>query len=126
MMDAVFYGFTVMLFAAVILMIEGGYLWWSGTHGGGARRIARSLRLMSGGIDAHGEKVSILKQRRYCDNDWLDAFLHRRRLANVRSTACCCSRACAGRWPSSLAPRWAGCAWRCCCCRCIRRRPWPS
>jgi tight adherence protein B len=83
MMDAVFYGFTVMLFAAVILMIEGGYLWWSGTHGGGARRIARRLRLMSGGVDANGEKVSILKQRRYCDNDWLDTFLHKRRLANA-------------------------------------------
>ncbi|SHH40723.1 type II secretion system F family protein [Massilia sp. CF038] len=82
-MDAVFYGFTVLLFAAVILMIEGAYLWWSGTHGGGAKRIARRLRLMSGGMDANGEKVSILKQRRYCDNDWLDAFLHRRRLAQA-------------------------------------------
>lgn len=82
-MDAVFYGFTVMLFAAVILMIEGSYLWWSGTRGGGAKRIARRLRLMSGGIDAHGEKVSILKQRRFCDNDWLDAFLQRRRLAQA-------------------------------------------
>lgn len=82
-MDAVFYGFTVLLFAAVILLVEGAYLWWSGTHGGGAQRIARRLRLMSGGIDVDREKVSILKQRRYCDNDWLDAFLHRRRLCNA-------------------------------------------
>lgn len=82
-MDAVFYGFTVLLFAAVILMIEGSYLWWSGTHGGGAKRIARRLRLMSGGIDANGETVSILKQRRYCDHDWLDAFLHKRKFANA-------------------------------------------
>jgi tight adherence protein B len=83
MMDAVFYGFTVLLFAAVILLIEGAYLWWSGTHGGGAQRIARRLRLMSGGVGPDRENVSILKQRRYSDGDWLDGFLHRRRLANA-------------------------------------------
>jgi len=82
-MDAMFYGFTVMLFAAVILMIEGAYLWWSGTHGGGAQRIARRLRLMSGGVDGKGEQVSILKQRRYATNDWIDSFLHKRWLANA-------------------------------------------
>ena len=82
-MDAVFYGFTVLLFAAVILLVEGAYLWWSGTHGGGARRITRRLRLMSGGVDSDREKVSILKQRRYSGDDRLDAFLHRRRLAHM-------------------------------------------
>jgi tight adherence protein B len=83
MMDAVFYAFTVMLFAAVILLIEGAYLWWSGTHGGGAQRITRRLRLMSGGVAGERESVSILKQRRYSANDWLDAYLHRRRLAQA-------------------------------------------
>ncbi|MBC7453566.1 MAG: pilus assembly protein TadB, partial [Massilia sp.] len=83
MMDTVFYGFTVLLFAAVILLVEGAYLWWSGTHGGGAQRIARRLRLMSGGVDSDREKVSILKQRRYSGDDRLDAFLHRRRLAHM-------------------------------------------
>ena len=82
-MDAVFYGFTVLLFAAVILLVEGAYLWWSGTHGGGAQRISRRLRLMSGGVDTDREKVSILKQRRYASADWFDDFLHRRRLANA-------------------------------------------
>ncbi|MES2316968.1 MAG: type II secretion system F family protein [Pseudomonadota bacterium] len=82
-MDALFYGFTVLLFAAVILLIEGAYLWWSGTHGGGAQRISRRLRLMSGGADDDREKISILKQRRYSSDDWLDGFLHRRRLANA-------------------------------------------
>jgi tight adherence protein B len=83
MMDAVFYAFTVMLFAAVILLIEGAYLWWSGTHGGGAQRITRRLRLMSGGVAGERESVSILKQRRYSSSAWLDTFLHRRRLANA-------------------------------------------
>lgn len=82
-MDAVFYTFTVMLFAAVILLIEGAYLWWSGTHGGGAQRITRRLRLMSGGVAGERESVSILKQRRYSSSAWLDTFLHRRRLANA-------------------------------------------
>jgi len=72
-----------MLFAAVILLIEGAYLWWSGTHGGGAQRITRRLRLMSGGVAGERESVSILKQRRYSSSDWLDTFLHRRRLAHA-------------------------------------------
>ncbi|WP_426101762.1 type II secretion system F family protein [Massilia sp. TSP1-1-2] len=83
MMDAVFYGFSVLLFAAVILLFEGAYLWWSGTHGGGARRITRRLRLMSGGIDDPREQVSILKQRRYSRGEWLDALLQRMRLAHA-------------------------------------------
>ena len=82
-MDALFYGFSVLLFAAVILLIEGAYLWWSGTHGGGARRIARRLRHMSGGSDAAREQVSILKQRRYSSVDWVDALLHRLRPAHA-------------------------------------------
>jgi len=82
-MDAVFYAFTVLLLAAVILLIEGAYLWWSGTHGRGAQRISRRLRLMSGGVDGNGEQVSILKLRRFSKNDWLDAVLHRLRLANA-------------------------------------------
>lgn len=82
-MDALFYGFGVLVFAAVILLIEGGYYWWSGNHGKEARRIARRLRVMSGGLDATGEQVSILKQRRYSQHAWIDDFLHKRRLANT-------------------------------------------
>ncbi len=82
-MDIVFYGIAVLLFATVILLIEGAYLWWTSTHGAEARRIARRLRVMSGGVDGGGERISILKQRRYSRNDWLDNFLHRRRLANA-------------------------------------------
>jgi tight adherence protein B len=63
-MDMSFYGFAVLLFAAVILAVEGAYLWWSATHGGGARRIATRLHLMSGGREGGSASVSILKQRR--------------------------------------------------------------
>ena len=74
-MDIVFYAVTVLLFSAVILGIEGAYLWWSGSHGAAARRIARRLRVMSGGIDSAGERVSILKQRRFSQRPWLNALL---------------------------------------------------
>ena len=76
-MDVIFYAFAVLLFAAIILMVEGAYLWWTGTHGGGAQRIARRLRLMSGGAHGGGERVSILKQRSFSKGERMDAFLHR-------------------------------------------------
>ncbi len=75
-MDGVFYGFAVLLFAAIILMVEGAYLWWADTHGGGAQRIARRLRLMSDGPRGSAERISILKQRRYSKGEWLDQILH--------------------------------------------------
>ncbi|MFC5477675.1 type II secretion system F family protein [Massilia suwonensis] len=75
-MDLLFYSFTVFLFAAVILLIEGVYLWWSGTHGKAARRIARRLQVMSGGAGRSGERISILKQRRFSTHDDIDRLLH--------------------------------------------------
>jgi tight adherence protein B len=74
-MDGVFYGFAVLIFAAAILLFEGAYLWWVDTHGGGARRIARRLRLMSDHPRTAAERISILKQRRYSHNDELDRML---------------------------------------------------
>lgn len=76
-MDALFYGFVVLLFAAVILAVEGFYLWWMSTHGTAARRIARRLQVMSGGMHGRsGERISILKQRRYSRHPALDRLLH--------------------------------------------------
>lgn len=82
-MDAIYYGFAVLLFAAVILLVEGTYLWWNGTHGGEAKRIMRRLRLMSGGAEGGSGDVSILKQRRYSKNDDIDKLLHKARFANA-------------------------------------------
>lgn len=82
-MDYVFYAFAVLLFAAVILMVEGGWLLWSETRGGGAMRIARRLRVMSGGTDSEGGAISILKRRRFSASDTLDSALHRLRLAQA-------------------------------------------
>lgn len=82
-MDAIYYGFAVLLFAAVILLVEGCYLWWNSTHGGEAQRISRRLRLMSGGAEGGNGEVSILKQRRYSKNDGIDRLLHKVRIANA-------------------------------------------
>ncbi|MBC7454809.1 MAG: type II secretion system F family protein [Massilia sp.] len=81
-MDGVFYGFAVLLFAAVILLIEGAYLWWSSNHGGGVQRIARRLRMMSDGPRSGVERISILKQRRYSRHAKLDQLLQRVPLAH--------------------------------------------
>ncbi len=81
-MDALFYAFVVFLFAAVILGVEGSYLWWVGKHGAAARRVARRLQVMSGSPGRSGERISILKQRPYSRNPSFDRFLHRVKLAH--------------------------------------------
>lgn len=76
-MDIAWTGFSVLLFAAVICLCEGAWLWWSNSHGNGARRVARRLRLMSGRTDGAGASISILKERRYARAPGLDALLRR-------------------------------------------------
>jgi tight adherence protein B len=76
-MDILFYAFLVFLFAAVILGIEGIYLWWRSAHGAAAQRVARRLQLMSGGAGRSSERISILKQRRFSKHDGIDRLLHR-------------------------------------------------
>lgn len=76
-MDAIFSAFAVLLFAAVILMIEGAWLWWSGAHGGAARRIAKRLRLMAVSGGGGSERVDILKRRTYSSNPALEKLLRR-------------------------------------------------
>ena len=81
-MDILFYGFIVFLFAAVILGIEGVYLWWVSTHGASAQRIARRLQLMSGNHGRNAERISILKLRRFGRHDLVDRLLQRFRFAH--------------------------------------------
>jgi tight adherence protein B len=81
-MDGAFYAFVVLLFAAVILLIEGLYLWWNSAHGGGAQRIARRLKVMATSTAGKSERISILKQRRFCRHEGWDRLLHRHRFAH--------------------------------------------
>ncbi|MFD2365231.1 type II secretion system F family protein [Pseudoduganella sp. GCM10020061] len=75
-MDNLFYIFAVLVFAAVVLLLEGAFVWWTERYGASARRIGMRLRLMSTGTGAASEDVSILKQRRYANGESLDEFLH--------------------------------------------------
>lgn len=76
-MDLMFDGAAVLLFAACILLVEGAWLWWSATRGGGARRIARRLQMMAARGAGGAERVSILKQRRYSRSPGLERQLRR-------------------------------------------------
>ncbi|WP_332876042.1 type II secretion system F family protein [Massilia sp. S19_KUP03_FR1] len=81
-MDGAFYGFVVLLFAAIFLLIEGLYLWWNSAHGGGAQRIARRLKVMAIATASKNERISILKQRRFSRRQAWDRALHQYRFAH--------------------------------------------
>jgi len=70
-------GFFVLLFAALILLLEGMWLWWAGAHGSAARRINKRLRLMAAESERSGERINILKQRSYSRNAGLEQLLRR-------------------------------------------------
>lgn len=76
-MNAFLAGFFVLLFAAVIVLLEGLWLWWSGAHGSAARRISKRLRLMAAEGERSGERINILKQRSYSRNAALEQLLRR-------------------------------------------------
>ena len=73
-MDMLFTAFAVLVFAAVIFMVEGAWMWWGTSHGRSARRIAHRLDLMSGRVEG-SERISILKQRRYAASPGLEHWL---------------------------------------------------
>jgi tight adherence protein B len=75
-MDAVFTAFAVLLFAAVILVVEGAWLWWSAAHGSGARRIAKRLRLMAERSQG-AERIDIVKRRTYSARPAVERLLRR-------------------------------------------------
>ena len=74
-MDTIFYAFAILLFAAVIFMIEGVFMWWSSTRGDEAKRIERRLRLMSAGAHGTSEQSSILKQRFLSESPTMERLL---------------------------------------------------
>lgn len=64
----------LLLFIAVVLMVEGMYLLWSSYKGPEANRIERRLRIMSAG--AHGgDETPLLKQRLLSDTPFLQHAL---------------------------------------------------
>ena len=74
-MDIIFLTFAVLLFAAVIFMFEGVFMWWSSTRGVEAKRIERRLRMMSAGAHGSNEQLSILKQRFLSESPAIERIL---------------------------------------------------
>jgi len=74
-MDPIFYAFVVLLFVAVVLAIEGGYLWWNSRHGPAARRIESRIRALSAGGQLQKERLTILKDRILRESSALDKVL---------------------------------------------------
>lgn len=76
-MDMIFYGFAILIFAAVIFSVEGFFTWWSSTRGAAAKRIERRLRLMSAGAHGGSENLSMLKQRLLSESPAMERLLLR-------------------------------------------------
>jgi tight adherence protein B len=62
-MDYLYYATGILVFLAVVLLIEGMYLTWNSAKGPEAERVARRLRMMSAGGHAGGDSHSMIKQR---------------------------------------------------------------
>jgi tight adherence protein B len=62
-MDYLYYATGILVFVAVVLLIEGMYLTWNSAKGPEAERVARRLRMMSAGGHATGESASMIKKR---------------------------------------------------------------
>jgi tight adherence protein B len=60
-MDSTFYASIILMFVAIVLAIEGAYLWWNSHHGTAARRIESRIRAISAGGHVQRERLSILK-----------------------------------------------------------------
>ena len=76
-MNTSFIGFAVLAFLAVVLSIEGVYLFWSSHHGKSVKRMDERIRALSAGGSVSSEQLSILKQRMLSDSPFITSLLLR-------------------------------------------------
>ncbi|MDF3834338.1 type II secretion system F family protein [Cupriavidus basilensis] len=74
-MNFIFYAFIILLFAAVVLCVEGAYLWWNNYHGPSAKRIEARIRALSAGGQVGRERLSILKERMLSNSPLMQRWL---------------------------------------------------
>lgn len=60
-MDYLYYIFGILIFVAVVMAIEGGFIWWNGNRGPEAARIKRRLHAMTKQGDV--QRASMIKRR---------------------------------------------------------------
>lgn len=66
---------TVLVFVAVLLLIESGYIFWQSRHGPEARRLGRRMRAAAGHDEIIAE-TQLLKERASSDGSLLDRIAH--------------------------------------------------
>lgn len=76
-MDYLYYFFGILIFIAVVLLIEGVYLSWNSTKGPEAERVARRLRMMSAGAHTDRATSSMIKERLLAESPGLQNLLLR-------------------------------------------------
>jgi tight adherence protein B len=77
MSGMLYYGFAILLFVAVVLFIEGIYVWWNDAKGPEARRLESRLRVISAGAHKGGASLSILKERLLAESPTMQKALLR-------------------------------------------------
>lgn len=74
-MNTTFLAFAVLLFLATVLAIEGLHVYWTSHYGARAKRIAARLDLGSIASHGSGQPLSILKDNKLSDSQWLVRLL---------------------------------------------------
>lgn len=74
-MDYMFYFLTLLIFVAVVLLLEGALLTWNTYKGPEATRLDQRLRTMSAGEHAGGEEYNLVKKRLLSNSPPLERLL---------------------------------------------------
>ncbi|EUC14347.1 type II secretion system F family protein [Paraburkholderia hospita] len=74
-MNYLYYGFVILVFFSIILLIEATYLWWQSKHSSQVKRVENRIRMMSAGGHGNDKAVSILKQRELSTSPLLTQLL---------------------------------------------------
>jgi tight adherence protein B len=74
MFDTIFLFFGIAVFVAVVLGLEGGFIWWNARRGPEAKRMERRLMAVSAGGHAARE-LTMLKQRALSNSEGLQKLL---------------------------------------------------
>lgn len=73
-MDILTLLFALATFVAVVLFLEGGYIWWNSTHGAQAKRLNRRLEEVARG-PRDAPSAQLMKQRNLADSAAFERFL---------------------------------------------------
>jgi tight adherence protein B len=72
-----YYLFGIAVFVAVVLVLDGAYVWWTANKGAEAKRLAQRLEGMSGVWHGSAEEFSLFKQRMLSKSALLQGMLER-------------------------------------------------